>query len=152
MSIPEWTARHTQGAQRGQWRQQVLHNSALLRNVLKVLKRVVAPHRHIYFEWPTKCPGWSSPELAAFEKYILKKHVVHHVTIHGCMYGLRSVKKGMKSWTILTTDPTFESACGRHCDGMHGHTRIVGEDTQHSGFYPDAMGRAIAKHWASSSR
>ena len=129
----------------------------LLRRVLKVLKWVVGPQRHVYFEWPTNSHGWRLPELAAFRtNCIARGHAVHRVRIDGCMYGLRSKKKeGLhlkKSWTILTTDPTFGSACGRCCDGGHSHITIDGIDTAHSGFYVNAMGKAIAKHWEASSR
>ena len=127
----------------------------LLCNVLKVLKRVVSPNRHIYFEWPSRCQGWRLPELLAFRSECIARGLaVHSVQIHGCMYNLMSrEEEGMrlkKSWTILTTDPTFSSACGRRCDGGHPHRTIGGRDTCHSGFFPDAMGRAIAKHWVSS--
>ena len=83
-------------------------------------------------------------------------HAVHSVKIDGCMYGLMSLdaRSGSarlrKSWTVLTTDPAFELACGRRCDGGHIHKVIGGKDTCHSGFYPDAMGKAIARHWVSS--
>ena len=39
-------------------------------------------------------------------------------------------------------------ACGRCCRGStHPHTVIMGRDTNRSGFYPRAMGEAIARHW-----
>ena len=128
----------------------------LLRNVLKVLKRVVGPKRYVYFEWPTRCHGWRIPQLCVFiQECIDHGHDVQRVRIDGCMYGLmangHTGPEGLRlknSWTILTTDPTFESACGRRCDGGHRHRIIGGKDTCHSGFYPDDMGRAIAKHWA----
>ena len=127
----------------------------LLRNVLKVLKMLVGISCHIYFEWPTRCQGWRLPELSAFRvECIARGHAVHNVKIDGCMYNLMSREEpGLrlrKSWTILTTDPAFESACSRRCDGGHQHRVIGGKDTCHSGFYPESMGRAITKHWASS--
>ena len=122
----------------------------LLRNVLKVLKRVVGPKRYVYFEWPTRCHGWRLPELCDFiQKCRDHGHDVQRVRIDGCMYGLmakgHAEPEGLrlnKSWTVLTTDPTF-SACGRRCDGGHRHRVIGGKDTCHSGFYPDDMGRAM---------
>ena len=130
----------------------------LLRNVLKVLKRVVGPGRHIYYEWPSRCHGWQIPELCAFRAECRARgHPIHSVKIDGCMYGLKPKDEpeegGLflrKSWTVLTTDPGFELACGRRCQGDHEHKVIMGKDTCHSGFYPNAMGQAIARYWASS--
>ena len=146
---------NTKPHQRAALAKKRLESRHLLRNVLKVLKRAVGRNRHIYFEWPTNCHGWRLPELSAFkEECLARGHCMHRVMIHGCMYGLMSKEApGLylrKSWTVLTTDGRFEKACGRRCDGGHDHRVIDGRDTCHSGFYPDAMGRAIAKHWASS--
>ena len=47
----------------------------------------------------------------------------------------------------LTTDPTFERACGCRCQKTHPHIWVMGRDTTRSGFYPRAMGEAIARHW-----
>ena len=123
----------------------------LLRGVLKVLKRAVGPHRHVYLSLPES--KWGLPELNTFCGWCRARgHAVQRVTINGCMYGIMSQEvEGThlrKSWTILTTDPRFESACGRRCDGSHIHTgRLLGIDKHgHDGLYPDAMGRAIAKH------
>ena len=128
----------------------------LLRNVLHVLKSMVGPRRHMYFEWPTRCHGWRLRELAAFRSYcIARGYPVYRVRIDGCMYGLMSKRRPgtylKKAWTVLTTDPQFESACGRCCCGGHPHTVIMGSDTNASGFYPKAMGEAIARHWDPSA-
>ena len=131
----------------------------LLRNVLQILKSMVGVRRHVYFEWPTRCQGWLLPELVAFRSHCIAKGCpVYNVRIDGCMYKLMSEQRPgtylKKAWTILTTDPTFESACGRCCKGKgktHLHTVIMGRDTKYSGFYPRAMGNAIAKHWTHSN-
>ena len=93
------------------------------------------------------------PELVAFRRHCIAKGCpVYMVRIDGCMYGLKSEQRPgtylKKAWTILTTDPTFGSACGRCCQRRnHLHTVIMGRDTKYSGFYPRAMGKAIARHW-----
>ena len=125
----------------------------LLRNALQILKSMVGVRRHVYFEWPTRCQGWLLPELVAFRRHCIAKGCpVYKVRIDGCMYRLKSEQRPgtylKKAWTILTTDPTFGSACGRCCQGRtHLHTVIMGKDTTYSGFYPRAMGKAIARHW-----
>ena len=125
----------------------------LLRQVLQIMKSIVALRRHVYFEWPTRCQGWQLRELAAFRSHCIAKGCpVYKVRVDGCMYGLMSKQRPgtylKKAWTILTTDPTFGSACGRCCRGStHPHTVIMGKDTHRSGFYPRAMGKAIARHW-----
>ena len=127
----------------------------LLGHVLQILKEMVEPRRHWYFEWPIRCQGWSLPELVNFRHYCIRKGCpVYEVRIDGCMYGLMSKEKPgtylQKPWTIWTTDPTSEAACGRRCRETHPHTWVMGRDTNCSGFYPRAMGEAIAEFWADS--
>ena len=125
----------------------------LLGHVLQMLKHMAGLGRHWYFEWPTRCQGWQLPELAAFRSHCIDKGCpVYEVRIDGCRYGLKSQRRPCtyvkKAWTILTTDHTFSSSCGRRCQGStHPHTVIRGRDTNHSAFYPRAMGEAVARHW-----
>ena len=122
-------------------------------DILQILKNMAGLRRHWYFEWPTRCQGWQLPELVAFRSHcIAKGWPVYKVRIDGCMYGLMSKDRPgtylKKAWTIWTTDPTFGPACGRCCRGSpHPHTVIMVRDTNRSGFYPKAMGEAIARHW-----
>ena len=124
----------------------------LLGHVLHILEKMVGGRRHWYFEWPSRCQGWALPELVAFKSHCIQKGCpVYKVRIDGCTYGLMSNEKPgtylKKPWTILTSDPTFESACGRCCQETHTHTWVMGRDTNRSGFYPRAMAEAIARHW-----
>ena len=159
MSIPctPWSAIQNfnqKPGQRAARKRAIQESRVLLGHVLQILKNMAGRRRHRYFEWPTRCQGWQLPELVAFRSHcIAKGWPVYKVRIDGCMYGLMSKQRRTgtylkKSWTIWTTDPTFGLACGRCCPGStHPHTVIMGRDTNRSGFYPRAMGEAIARHW-----
>ena len=105
----------------------------------------------IALEWPRECTYWRDVRVTAFEK----RFGLQHVTLDGCMYGLRSISartKGQlltKPWTVSTDCSELQRLC-RLCNHdriAEPHARTQGQDTLMSESYTDELARAIHEHW-----
>ena len=85
-------------------------------------------------------------------KMLVQKHGMTLHKVSGCRFGLVSVTaktRGLplcKAWGVWTNHPVLSRALNGsrvRCQGGHPSTPVSGQDTAHSGIYPDAFARFI---------
>ncbi|CAK0810363.1 unnamed protein product, partial [Prorocentrum cordatum] len=111
----------------------------------------------IYWEWPYKCSGWSTPELNRFRRAAEKiiGRPLRMVRVDACQVGMRDEHGVLrsKSWGILTSYENFTQWMALHCTKDHPHSTLEGHDAvAASAYYPDPMIRRLVKGFAKDLR
>ena len=126
---------------------------SMFKKLIPFLARVVQydPSVEVFWEWPTRCYGWSEPGLHQLEQEMLNADKEWlYSRIDGCRYGLLS-KQGLplrKQWTIATSSRHFYDLYkNKTCTGAHEHDYIQGVETNRSAYYPWKMCKSIAQTW-----
>ena len=110
---------------------------AIWHNFEKVAEATIAKGWYIAIEWPSSCAYWRESRIQEF----VNKHVCERASIHGCMYGLKSIAPGkshmhiLKPWTVMTTCLGLAESLSIACDGKHEHTPCAGVDTKRTEEY-----------------
>ena len=126
----------------------------MLWEVNKFLKEALYddPGLLIYFEWPHPCFGWKQRPLEDLAEFMDQQAIPWlHCRIDGCNYGLRCEDESafiLKKWLVKTTDEQFHRVFrAKVCPGNHQHTRIEGNESARSSYYPWRLCQAITRHW-----
>lgn len=113
----------------------------------------LAAHAHqmgatLSIEWAWRNQLHRLSETKKFvSKYGMRKHMVA-----GCKFGLASIVKRTfghpvcKAWAVWSNNPKLSMALdGPHvrCQGGHGYLAVSGQNTAHSGNYPDAFAKFV---------
>ncbi|CAK0842079.1 unnamed protein product, partial [Prorocentrum cordatum] len=111
----------------------------------------------IYWEWPGKCSGWSTPELNRFRREAEKiiGRPLRMVRVDACQVGMRDDHGALrsKSWGILTSDENFTQWVALRCTKDHPRSTLEGHDAvAASAYYPDPMIRRLVKGFAKDLR
>ena len=90
-------------------------------------------------------------------KYVQNFTAQHRMVqraVSGCVFGLRSIARATfgqplcKAWGIWTNHEGLALALDGphvHCPGGHARVRVEGQNTRHSGAYPDGLALFVNK-------
>ena len=126
----------------------------MLRHAVKFIMETLLddPDVDIYWEWPTRCLGWSQQVMLDLSKWLDQNDFPWLACrVDGCAYGLRSSHGEAfvhKRWTIMTTSERFHHEYrSKLCPGNHLHCNIAGNETSRTAFYPWRTVEAFVRTW-----
>ena len=105
-------------------------------------------HATLSIEWALKSRLRREPTT----HILTQKHGLVKYSVSGCQFGMVSIAaktRGLplcKAWGIWTNHPALSRALDSthvHCQGGHPTTPVSGQDTAHSGVYPDSFAKFI---------
>ena len=99
---------------------------------------------HIYWEWLTKCIGWSYVELREFRAQQKScGRELFMTACDSCFFAKRENNLVERHrWQFLTSDPRFNEYMSVQCQGNHEH--VWKQTSEGKREYPSAMIRRLA--------
>ena len=100
-----------------------LRSRQIFRQFFEFAAAVLSNGRHIYWEWPAKCIGWSSVELREFRAQQKScGRELFMTACDSCFFAKRENNLLERHrWQFLTSDPRFKEYMSLQCQGNHEH-------------------------------